>query len=327
MNAAVLAAAGLTALSIFMFRTEAIGLTEAHARPRTQVLNSARWGIVIALAWVLIPAALAQPGPERAATIFGLAALIGAMMLVPVRWFIRLGGLERAWELRRAKIETARLANMVRRDRSSVTLLRLRTEIARIEALRTPENAELCDLMIAELNDIISGEESWNEAGRRSIRLDEIGRKMWPDAMPAPDFDPDEATFRWLLYRTFGRMMQLGAEDRSRDSIAEFNELKGSLRQFKRRDTTDFLAAVKTSAEGWLKERKASRPWIESFEFEALGPGGLAAVRAIWGRDAALWGADLDEDDRRAILEDLAIRSPLAAAEPTEPTVADGAIG
>lgn len=327
MNAAVLAAAGLTVVSIFMFRSEEIGLTEAHARRRTQILNSARWGIVIALAWVLIPVAFAQPGTERAATILGLVALIVAMMLVPVRWLIRLGGLEPTWELRRAKIETARLSNLVREDRASVNPLRLRAEIERIATLRTPQTAELCDLMTAELNDLISGKECWNEAGRRSVRLDEIGRRTWPDAMPAPDFDPDEATFRWLLYRTFGRMMELGAEDRSRDSIAEFKKLKGSLMRFQRRDTADFLAILETSADSWLKEPKAGRSWIESYEFEALGPDALAAARAIWGRDAALWGADLDEDDRRAILEDLARRSPPAAGEPIQSPMSDGAIG
>ncbi len=327
MNAAVLAAAGLTLVSILMFRFEEIGLTEAHARPRTQILNSARWGIVIALAWVLIPVALAQPGGERAATILGLVALIVAMMLVPVRWIIRLGGLERTWELRRAKIETARLSNLVREDPTSVHPLRLRAEIERIAALRAPQNAELCDLMMAELNDLIAGEESWNEAGRRSIRLDEIGRRAWPDAMPAPDFDPDEATFRWLLYRTFGRMMEHGAGDRSRDSMAEFKKLKGSLTQFRRSDTADFIAILKTSADSWLKERKAGRSWIESYEFEALGPDGLAAARAIWGRDASLWGADLDADDRRAILEDLARRCPPGTGEPSQSTMPDGVIG
>jgi len=327
MNAEVFAAAGLTALSIFMFRSESIGLTEAHARPRAQVLNSARWGVVIALAWILMPAAFAPPGPERAATILGLACLIGALMLVPVRWLIRLGGLERTWELRRAKIETAKLANMIRRDRGSVSPIRLRAEIDRIDALRTPLCAELCDLMIAELSDLISGKESWNEAGRRSIRLDEIGRKLWPDALPPADFDPDEATFRWLLYRTFGRMMELGAGDRSRASMAEFRRLKAILGKFRRRDTAGFLSAVRKSADAWLADGTTDRPWIESFEFEALGPGGLEAVRTLWGRDAALWGADLDDSDRQAISEDLARRAQQQTAEPTQTTVAGGAIG
>lgn len=327
MNAALASAAGLTALSVFLFLTENAGLTEAHARPRTQVLNCARWGIVIALAWVLIPAAFAQPGPERAATIFGMAALVGSLMLVPVRWFVRLGGLERGWELRRAKIETAQLANMVRRNRGSVTPIRLRAEIDRITALRAPETAELCDLMVAEINDLIAGKESWNEAGRRTIRLDEIGRKLWPEDMPAPDYDPDEATYRWLLYRTFGRMMELGVPNPSRSSLAEFRRLRGSLTQFRRPDTAAFVNAVKRSADDWLAESTAARPWIESFQFEALGPHGLEIVRAIWGRDAALWGADLDEDDRRAIAEDLARRALAVAEGPAKSPVTDGATG
>src|ERR1035437_7762212 len=150
MNPVVIAAACITALALFFLFIEWDAMAEGHARVRTQILNTARWAIVIALTWALIPTALSQPGPERAATILGLAALIGAVMLIPVQWFIRLGGRKPTWELRQAKVEFSQLANRVRRAPGSVPSIRLQDAIDRIGALRTPETSELCDLMRAQ---------------------------------------------------------------------------------------------------------------------------------------------------------------------------------
>jgi hypothetical protein len=318
MNAAVIAAAGITAVAVFFFIAEGDSLTEAHARVRTQILNTTRWAIVIALSWVLIPVAFSQPGSDRAATIVGLAALIGAVMLIPVRWFVRLGGRIQAWELRRAKVEMAQLANRIRRDRGSVPATRIRDAIVRIETMRTSETSELCGLMAAELSDLLAGTESWNEAGRRSIRIDALARRLWPDDMPPPDFDLNEATFRWHLYRTFGQMMELGALDPSGGSKCAFRKLRDSIEEFRRPDTSRFIDAAQQSADRWLAS-PAGRPWVASFDFEALGPDGLDEIRKIWGRDAAMWGADLDNDDRGAIKQDLARRA-VSSAEASEPS-------
>jgi hypothetical protein len=319
MSAAVIAAAGITALAVFFFFFEGDSLAEAHARPRTQVFNAARWAVVIALSWVLIPAAFAEPGSQRGATILGLVALIGAVMLVPLRWFVRLGGRDPSWELRRAKVEIARLANKVRRDRGSVPTIRLQDAVDRVEALRTPETSELCDLMVAEINDLIAAEESWNEAGRRSIRIDEISRHLWTDEMPPPDYDPDEATFRWHLYRAFGRVMEIGLLDLSPGSQDEFRELTASLDEFRRADTHDFIDDVQESADLWLTE-SSGKPWIVAFDFATLGPRGFDEVKRIWGRDAALWGALLDDEDRRAIEADLARRRASSTQPAHDPT-------
>jgi hypothetical protein len=321
MTVAVIAAAGITALAVYFFFAEGDSLSAGHARTRTQVLDAARWAVVIALSWVLIPAASSESGPQRGATILGLAVLIGATMLVPMRWFVRLGGIDPAWELRRSKIEVAQLAHKVRRRRGSVSIPRLQDAIARIEAVRSPEFCELCDLLVAQVNDLIAGAESWNEAGRRSIRIDEIGRQLWPDEMPAPDLDPQEATFRWHLYRTFGAMIEIGGADPARSSRDAFRRLLASLEEFRRPDTDRFIDAVGQSADRWLAQPSAIRPWIASFDFEALGPDGLGEVRQIWGRDAALWGAQLDDDDRRAIKEDLARRAA-STPKPDDPAAA-----
>ena len=316
MTVAVIAAAGITALAIFFFLAEGDSLTEGHARVRTHILDTARWAIVIALSWALILVPFSQPDSQRGASIVGLAVLIGAVMLIPLRWFVRVGGREPAWELRRAKIEMAQIANKVRRDRGSVPLSRIKDVISRVEVLRTPAKSQLCDLMVAELTDLLNGAESWNEAGRRSIKIDELCRALWPDDMPDPEFDPTEATFRWHLYRTFGAMMEIGARDRSPGSRHAFCALESSLEEFRRPDTGDFIDAVRQSAQRWLAGPAHGRPWIASFDFEALGPQGLDDVKRIWPRDAVLWGAHLDEDDSRAIDEDLVRRSSAAAPEP-----------
>jgi hypothetical protein len=258
------------------------------------------------------------------------SALIGAVILVPVRWFVRLGGRQPTWELRRAKVEVAQIANRVRRNPSSVPVGRLQEAIARLALLKSPETAELCDLLTAELNDFLTGSESWNEAGRRSIRIDHLCRSIWPDDLPPPDYDEAEATFRWHLYRTFGRMMELGTPEPSRAARGTFEQLRDSLAQFRRDSTYRFIDAVQQSADRWLAIPRPDRPWIESFEFKALGPDGLAEVKRIWGREAAMWGAELDDEDRLALQDDLARRAapkpepkpepkPAPAAEPDQP--------
>jgi hypothetical protein len=310
MNAALVAAAGITAVAVFFFLVESDGLSQIHARVRTQLFNTARWAFVIALTWLLIPATFSEPSSDRPVVIVGMVGLAGALMLVPVRWVVRIGGREPAWELRSARLEVARLANRARRDPASATPERITQTMARIEQLRTAEVRELCDLMLSELEDLQAGDEAWNEAGRRSIRIDQLSRRLWPGEVPPPEFDPDEATFRWRLYRTFGRLMEVGAMERSADTAARFQQLLAALDEFRRSDTKAFIADVRRSGNRWLKSDRKRGPWIESYDFSSLGPRGLEEVRSIWGRDAALWGAQLDDDDMRALEEDLARRAP-----------------
>jgi hypothetical protein len=315
-------ATGISALAILLFVVESQSLSEGHARARTQLFNASRWGFVIALSWVLIPATLSQPGPERAATILGLTVLIGALILIPVRWFIRIGGRSENWELRRAKLEVSRLANRVKHDKASVNAARLQEAVDRVRRLRTPATAQLCDLMVAELEDLMAGTESWNEGGRRSIRVDQLARDLWAEEMPPPDNDPDEATFRWFMYRAFGRMMEIGAAEPSPEERDDFRRLMNSLELCRRPDTNAFIGAVLKSAEEWLDNPAGGKPWIASYEFDALGPGGLEEVRWIWGREAAMWGAFLDDDDLREIDRDLAGRERLRAGRAAPDTAA-----
>jgi hypothetical protein len=317
MSAVFVAAAGISVLAVFFFLVESESLSEGHARVRAQILNAARWAFVIALAWVSIPVAFSQSGPQRGPTILSLAVLIGALVLVPVRWFVLVGGREPTWELRRAKIETTQLANRVRRDPASVGRVKLTDAIDRVTALRTPATSELCDLLVAELADLLRGAESWNEAGRRTIRIDELSRRLWPGAIPPPDYDSFEATFRWRMYRSFGELIEAGSAEITPASADEFRRHISDLGRFRRPDTEGFIDDVKASAMLWLAER-ADGPWIEGLDFSALGPNGLDYVKQLWGRDAALWGAELDDADRQAIEADLATRAQPPESQPAQ---------
>ena len=127
--------------------------------------------------------------------------------------------------------------------------------------------------------------------------------------MPPPDFDAAEATFRWRMYRAFGQLIDIGMDKPEAEARDEFVRLLRSLDGFRRPDTTDLIRDIRRSANLWLAKRSAERPWIEAFDFTVLGPHGPEEVKRIWGRDAALWGAELEEDDRKALEEDLARRA------------------
>jgi hypothetical protein len=312
LNTAVIAATGITALVAFLFLAEWDGLTESHARPWAHILNAARWGCVIALCWALIWAAFSAPAPQRTATLVGLAALTGALMLVPVRWFVRVAGRDPIWELRWLRVEVTLLTNAVRRGAGSVPPGQLRNLIDRLDRAYAPETAELCNLLAAEVQDLLAGDESWNEAGRRTIRIDELCRGFWPDDMPPPDFDAGEATFRWRLYRAFGQLMDAGVATAGTEERDEFARLLSSLDGFRRPDTRDLIRDIRRSGKRWLADRMSKRPWIEAFDFSVLGPHGLEEVRQMWGRDSALWGAELEEDDRRALEADVARRASVS---------------
>ena len=315
MNPAVIAAAGITVAAIFLFLAEKDSLADGHVLVRTHLINAIRWGIVVALSWLLIPVAMADSSPQRVTTILGLAGLMGAVILIPVRWFVRLGGREPTWELRRIKIEVARIANRVRRDPALVSASRIRDAIARIEALKPHNNPELCDLLTAELGDLLAGVELWNEAGRRSIRIDQLCREIWPDDMPTPDFLPAVATNRWRLYRTFGQMIEIGSSKSTPEALDAFDKLRASLDVYRTSDTYRFIDAVQQSADRWLAWSVPGTRWIESFDFAALGPDALVEVRLLWGREAAMWGAHLDDEDWAALAQDRARRAKAPAEE------------
>ena len=120
--------------------------------------------------------------------------------------------------------------------------------------------------------------------------------------MTPPDNDPYEATFRWTLYKTFGRMMEIGA----RGSVAG-RPGRVPPADWARWRSTAAPTPRPSSMPSGPRPMPGSpnpcprRPWIASYDFESLGPSGLEEIKWIWGREAAMWGAYLDDDDRRAL--------------------------
>jgi hypothetical protein len=324
MVSAFVAAAGITAVVVFFFLMESEGLARIHARVTTQLLNTTRWAFVVAITWLLIPATFSQENTDRPVVVFGMVGLALALVFIPVRWLVRLGGRERVWELRSVRLEVARMANRIRLDPETVSPDRIDRLSARIKTLRSPASRELCDLMISQLDDLRAGSESWNEAGRRSIRLNELSRHLWPEEVPPPDHAPDEATFLWHLYRIFGRLMEAGTARRTRNTRTEIDRLLAALDEFERPDTAAFIEQVRSSMCRWLGGEPRRGPWIDGFDFSPLGPDGAAEIRTLWGRDSALWGAHLDEEDMGEIELDLARRGLAADTAGSVPGGRDG---
>jgi hypothetical protein len=294
---------------VLLLAFESVEMRAGHVRALAFLLDVARWGLVVALVWLMIAVGPSINTPEGAAAVLGIFGLVVALMSFPVRRIVGLGGRDSLWELRGVRVEATHLGNLVRTGRGAVSADGLRALRHRLERARNAKTAELCDLLAAELSDLASGAESWNEAGRRTIRIDELSREFWPGEMPEPDYEAAEATFRWHLYRAFGRLMDLGTAAPAPAALGEFERYVESLSGFRRDDTAAFIGDVTASAKEWLAAGSAERPWIDGFDFSCLGANGPEEVRRLWGRDSALWGAALDDEDRLALSEDLARRS------------------
>ena len=304
MSMAVILAAGITALALFLMILDWLGLREGYARRPAYLFDTLRWAAGVALAWVLIEVASSADPSDRTVSIVGLGAFVGALMLIPTTWFLLLAGRRPAWELRGVRVEVTQTTNRLRNDAGSVSPEQIRLLFDRINRSRTPATAELCDLLAAEVQDVAARTESWNEAGRRTIRIYELCREFWGADMPPPDFDRAEATFRWRLYRTFGELMERGVANPDRPLKTEFVYLLRALGGYRRSDTSAFIGDVRRSALRWLADDSCDQSWIAEFDFAVLGPNAVEEMRRIWGRDSTLWGAELDEDDRVALRKD-----------------------
>jgi hypothetical protein len=316
LNTAVILATGITALALFLLFSDWASLREGQVRRPAYVVVLLRWILVVALAWVLIAVASTDNPTDRTVSIIGLGGFIGALMLVPTGWFTRLIGRQATWKLRGVRVEVTQATNRLRRDPASVSQEQINDLFGRINGCRSPSTAELCDLLTAEIQDVVARTESWNEAGRRAIRIDELCRQFWGRDVPPPDFSAEEATYRWRLYRTFGLLIERGVPEADRPVRTEFVYLLRALGGYRRSDTSAFIHDVRRSALRWLADGSCDRPWIEQFDFTVLGPGAVGELRRIWGRDSVLWGAELDADDRLALQKDRAGRAAKSQARP-----------
>jgi hypothetical protein len=108
-------------------------------------------------------------------------------------------------------------------------------------------------------------------------------------------------------------MIEIGSSQQTADALDAFDKLRTSLDAYRTSDTYRFIDAVQQSADRWLAWSVPGTRWIESFDFAALGPDALVEVRLLWGREAALWGAHLDDEDWAALDQDRARRAKTPA--------------
>jgi hypothetical protein len=112
------------------------------------------------------------------------------------------------------------------------------------------------------------------------------------------ELDPDEATLRWHLYRTFGDMIDAGAA-REPEYLARMTELIEELEQYRRPHTGAFIDGLQVSAREW-QASQTSAQWAEGGAL-SLGPTIERPYREIWPRKSVLWGAELDDRDISAL--------------------------
>jgi hypothetical protein len=275
-------------------------LRQAHARVRARVLNAVRVGTAYSL---LVLALLARAQSVAMVMVLGAAAL--ALMLAPTSWLLRAGGLERAWEIR----QTFESAWQLRFDEgmplSPSTVAALQKLRVRLDSLRTSDLSEWIELMVADIDDWIRGARWPLGQALRLIRRHEIDVELLGAEAPLAQRSPEEATFLWHMYRLYARMLDAGAAPRSAEVDLLFEGYLDGLDQFRRLDTLAFIDAVQASARAWLGSGPKADPWPPVAGIEGLEPGMDTPSKTIWPNVHVLWGAELDEDDRRELATSL----------------------
>jgi hypothetical protein len=269
-------------------------LRKVHARRQVALLNAVRLGAAAALFVVLTRVA----NPRTLAGV-AIATVAIALVLVPIRWVIRVGGIEPKWELRALQDAAGELANRYPTPpRPAEFVQPMKRLVGRMNAIRAPEIAEMRDLLVADFSDSIVGLHHFPDPGLRTIRVHQLECEIFGAQARRAELDPAEATFRWHLYRTFGDMIDAGAA-REPEYLARMGELIEELEQYRRPHTEAFIDALQVSAREWLVSRTQA-PWAEGGAL-SLGPTIERPFREIWPRKSILWGAELDDRDISAL--------------------------
>jgi len=279
-----------------LFRTERSLLQDGRARSRAMVMDGVRLTAVAAMFFAL---PIAEPRPL--ATIgLGLAAF--GFIAVPSKWMLAIGGVDPTWELRRAQAEAAQLMARYPSPMPEEGAEALRRIGRDLERLRTDETGELCELLRARYNDWIDGTQNPLALARRSIRIYDLQRELYSDDVRPPALDENEATFRWRLYRVFGRMCEVGVAAPSPERRARFGELIRELDCYRRVDTTAFIDGLQVSGRAWLRSRGVRPRWEPTMG--VANPAQVDETRGrLWPSTSVFWGAILDESDRRELAE------------------------
>ena len=275
-------------------------LRKAHARNRASVLNAARVGA----AYVLLAVGLLV-WAHSVLVVLAMGAAALALMLTPTSWLVRLGGLERTWEIRRTYDAAWHLRYTEPMPLSSSTLATMTKARSRLRSMRTAGTAEWIDIMVADIDDWIRGGYWPLGEALRLIRRHEIDVERLGLEAPPARLSPEEAKFRWHLFRLYARMLDAGNAPRSQQVDLIFEQFANELDQFRRPDTTSFIDAVQVSARSWLRSSAEAGPWPAASGLVGFEPGADTPDRALWPSLHILWGAQLDEDDRRELATSL----------------------
>ncbi len=262
-----------------------------NARERVQVLNGVRLAAAAALlliVWWAVP-----QSPLR--VLLGVVA--GALIFIPEKWLLRIGGIEPKWQLRAIQDVATELARRYVPPRPPEFAQSMKPLVARMEAIRGSEVAEIRDLLIAEFNDWIIGNYHLADLGLRAIRAHQIELELFGSGARRAELDPAEATFRWRLYRTFGDM--INCAEREPSHVARLEQLIEEMEQYRRPDTEAFINAVAESAHGWLLSKTVA-PWPAQ-GVASLGPIVARSCLAMWPSEDVFWGAELDDRDISAL--------------------------
>jgi hypothetical protein len=281
-------------------------LRRAHARLRTRALNALRLGG----AYTFLVAGLvigSQPGsPSLVLLPLGLAVI--GLAVVPMSWVLRAGGLAPIWEIRQVYRAASRQKGRGPTPLPAEIAAAQRRYRDRLEYLKAPATSEWINLMVADIDDWISSRYWLVDVGRRLIRLHEIDLEMLGAEAPAAERSPEEATFLWLLYRIFARMYDWGGAPRSPDTDDDFRSLAAQLDQFRRPDTEAFIDGIQASAHAWAASGLEAQ-WGRADGITGLGPDIDAEYWRLWPNLRVIWGAELDEDDRRELASSLRKRA------------------
>jgi hypothetical protein len=289
-----LSIAGVVVLFTILWILDLRDFRRVHARASVVVLNGFRWaigaGVFLSGLWVL---------PRSSPAQWLLVALFAALAFLPHGWLVRIGGVEPKWRLRALQDDASRLTRRLLPGRPAELRHALGGLIEQIRAIDAPELREMRDLLVADFTDTMMGGVHFADTGLRAIRIYQIEAQVFgADARP-PEFQSDEATFRWRLFRTVGDMIDCGAV-RKPDHMTRLRQLIEQLNQFRRPDLEVFIDELSASAAEWI-ESGSSPDWPRGGSIGALGPSIDQSYQQFWPRKSVFWGAELDERDLRAL--------------------------
>jgi hypothetical protein len=206
----------------------------------------------------------------------------------------RIGGLTPKGELWMLNLEIAEFWTKQRLgEDSSPSLIRsARQRLARIEACRTDETADLIDLLVLDYNDRLRRTVPSNILVARGVRIQEIRRRLYPKLAWKPRLSRDEATWRWHFRRALGRIQIAAVGGMGTQEKAEFHRLLVGLDGYRRADTARLIDLVQQSAREWLA-LNSSEPWAGNVRLSDLGPEVDQLFRQVCPNIEIFWGAEL----------------------------------